>query len=250
MLKAITAGKSGRIPESARPGDPWSAAMRRSEDLLTASVFGRLAYLEPSLLWSLLRATFGSALPEFRVAELETVEFWPTWYDPTTKGTVEPDVFMQFKLGDPSKSIALIFEAKLGQHQYPLQWEREWVAYQNLITQGDADADEVFLLAIGGLTGHRLVLIENFSKTIHTKTSGEVSINAVAADWRRLADAVDQHSKVTAGANARILADIGEALALCGYRNVRGLSSICGMSRPQNSLASENVLKKWRFKPD
>ena len=98
MLKAITSGKSGRIPDGVKPGDPWATAIKQREDLLTSSVFEKLSYLQPVTFWSILRDTFGSILQDYKVVELENFDFWPRWNDPKTGGTVEPDMFAEFSV--------------------------------------------------------------------------------------------------------------------------------------------------------
>jgi orotidine-5'-phosphate decarboxylase len=95
-------------------------------------VFGRLAYLEDEVLWRIMRRTFGPSLPDLKVAELVDISFWPRWADALEADQeVEPDVFLDFKLGDPPTSVRLIVEAKLEKHpmQEARQWAREWVAY-------------------------------------------------------------------------------------------------------------------------
>jgi len=198
--------------------------------------------------WSILRDTFGSILQDYKVVELENFDFWPRWNDPKTGGTVEPDMFAEFSVGDPSKTIAIIFEAKLGQAQYALQWQRQWMAYQRLLKDGEVTADEVFLLAIGGLTGHRARVAEEYKDAISTDTSGEVSINAAAADWRRLTDVVFDHQGRSIGADSRILADVGEALALFGYRHTQSFGTMNSLPAPIHGQASLNVIRNWVFK--
>lgn len=46
MLVALTSGKAGRLKTEIAPGTSWREVFRASEDLLTASVFGRLIYLD------------------------------------------------------------------------------------------------------------------------------------------------------------------------------------------------------------
>lgn len=252
MLQAILSGKSGRIPEGVTPGSSWSHALKRSEDLLTSTVFERLAYLDAPLLWAILAETFGPPLPNFRVAELLNVEFWPTWADPTkdNAGTVEPDVFMEFHLGDPPQRVAVICEAKLGQLHYATQWQRQWMAYKRQVELGEASSDKVFLLAIGGLKGHRAQMVERFHDEIITETLGEVSINAVAADWSRLADAIDKALSDASNGSKRILTDIAEALALFGYRHLQTLSNLPALDAMRDPVSSLNTVMKMGFKND
>lgn len=68
--------------------------------MLTASVFERLSYLPGADLWSILHTAFPD-LPPYRVAELKEIIFWPRWKDiESDGGQVEPDVIMDFELGD------------------------------------------------------------------------------------------------------------------------------------------------------
>lgn len=252
MLQAILSGKSGRIPEGVTSGSSWLHALKHSEDLLTSTVFERLAYLDGSLLWKILEGTFGSALPSFRVAELMSIEFWPTWLDPTKggAGTVEPDVFMEFLLGDPAQRVAVICEAKLGQQQYSMQWQRQWIAYQQKVEIGEASSDRVLFLAIGGLSGHRTQMAERFHQEITLNTFGKVSVNAVAADWSALADAVHAAHQVATGGTLRLLADIAEALSVFGYRHLQALEGISDIPAMHDSAASFSVFKSLDFKND
>jgi hypothetical protein len=76
LLHAVLGSKAGKLPVSDGTVS-WRSAFRISEDLLTASVFGRLSYLDGPALWRVLRTTFGHSLPEYRVAELKEIAFWP-----------------------------------------------------------------------------------------------------------------------------------------------------------------------------
>ncbi|MGN7802501.1 hypothetical protein ACTJKE_07170 [Ensifer sp. 22521] len=210
-----------------------------SEDLLTASVFGRLAYLDGAMLWRILRRTFGSGLPEFRVAELNQITFWPTWAESgETNGTVEPDVFLDFKLGDPAISLRVIVEAKFGTYptQYAGQWVRQWTAYHE--ATGD-DGNRVFLAAIGGLGKNVEVTVEKIVTEI--AASGH-DIEVVAAGWDRLLTAIEEErAKPMDGSADRILDDIVTALGLAGYQHLRLLGSMPHHSRPWNPIANESL---------
>ena len=235
MLHAIIGSKAGRLPV----GDgeetvSWRKAFRVSEDLLTASVFGRLAYLEGEMLWRILRRTFGHPLPDLRVAELDDVQFWPRWDDAIeTDRSVEPDVFLDFKVGDPARPVRLIVEAKLGRHpsQEAVQWAREWVAYENRM--GD-DRHDVVLCALGGL-GKRV-------DEAVTRIADEVKalghdVMVAGAGWDRLLDALEEERRRPLGSAAtRIISDIITALGLADYQH---LKLPCDMAAPA-----------WRWNPD
>ncbi|WP_234879194.1 hypothetical protein [Sinorhizobium americanum] len=210
-----------------------------SEDLLTASVFGRLAYLDGSILWRVLRRSFGPPLPDFRVAELEGITFWPTWDEGgEANGTVEPDVFLDFKLGDPAISLRLIVEAKFGSYpaQYAEQWVRQWTAYHE--SNGD-DGNRVFLAAIGGLGKN---VEETVEKIVGKVTALGHDIEVVAAGWDRLLDALEEERNGPADrATTRIIDDIVTALGLASYQHLRLLGDMPYRPRPWNPTASASL---------
>jgi hypothetical protein len=246
MFRAILSGKSNRLPLALDQGTPWSAAFRRSEDLLTSTIFERFAYLEGSLLWKILRKTFGAILPNYRIANLTNIEFWPRWGDAVTGGTVEPDVFMQFEVGDPTVRIDLIVEAKLDGQQYAEQWHRQWQSYlEKYSNEGEESsrANAVYLLAIGGLNGSPgVAAVQRLTRTIEQKAVGSTQILAAAADWAHLATAVDDMSGVSTQSD-RILEDITEALALFGYRRMRAMSTLILLETSRDPVRSLNVFR-------
>ncbi|SCX03944.1 hypothetical protein [Agrobacterium rosae] len=220
MLQAVISGKAGTIPVGGRDEKvSWRKVFRISEDLLTASVFGRLAYLDDAVLWRIMRRTFGAPLPDLRVAELEDISFWPRWTDAIEDGrNVEPDVFMDFKLGDPAIQLRLIVEAKLWKYpsQDARQWAREWVAYQDAF--GD-DGQVAFLCALGGLG-------KKVDETV-TRIATEVlalghEIKIAAAGWDRLLEALEEERRSpTTRAMTRIIDDVVAALALADYQHLK-----------------------------
>lgn len=235
MLQAIVSGKAGRLPAS-EDSISWRTAFRMSEDLLTASVFGRLAYLDGAVLWRILRRAFGPGLPEFRVAELHQITFWPTWSESgETNGTVEPDVFLDFKLGDPAISMQLIVEAKFGTYptQYADQWVRQWTAYRE--AKGD-DGNRVVLAAIGGLGKNVEVTVEKIVREIAALGH---DIEVVAAGWDRLLTAIEEErAKPMDRSAGRILDDIVTALGLANYQHLRLLGDMPYHSRPWSRSAN------------
>ena len=215
MLSAILNGKGRRLPTSLPAGASLRMAFVRSEDILTATVFERLAYLDGPVIWALLVSTFRpSILPERKVAELTGIEFWPTWWPAGegSGGSVEPDVVMRFSVGDPPVEVVLVVECKLGGLQYPAQWAREWIAARS---EGAADeAAETYLLALGGLPTSAAAVVEAFTSKLRG-TAG-IEVKAAAADWRDLLRALDGLD-VPRQPDRRIVSDVKAALALHGY---------------------------------
>ncbi|MBY3151305.1 hypothetical protein HFO56_02750 [Rhizobium laguerreae] len=237
MLQAVISSKAGRFPvNNGEESVSWRKAFRISEDLLTASVFGRLAYLDDEVLWRIMRRTFGAPLPDLRVAELEDIAFWPKWSDAIEDDRkVEPDVFLDFKLGDPAAPVRLIVEAKLWKHpsQAARQWAREWVAYHD--ANGD-DGHAVFLCAIGGL-GRKM------DETVE-RIAAEVSalgheIKVAAAGWDNLLDALEEERlKPMPRATTRIIDDVVAALGLADYQHLKLPGAMIRNGRPWNPSAS------------
>lgn len=215
MLSAILNGKGRRLPASLPAGASLRMAFVRSEDILTATVFERLAYLDGLTLWKLFAATFKPrVLPERKVAELTGIEFWPTWWPAGegAGGSVEPDVVMRFSVGDPPVGVVLVVECKLGGLQYPEQWAREWIAAQSEVAA--EEAVETYLLALGGLPASAEAVVEAFTGKLHE--TGGIEVKAAAADWRDLLRALDGLD-VVRQPDRRIVFDVKAALALHGY---------------------------------
>lgn len=227
MLSAILNGKGRRLPTSLPAGASLRMAFVRSEDILTATVFERLAYLDGSVLWALLVATFRPrVLSERKVAELTGIEFWPTWWPAAegAGGSVEPDVVMRFSIGDPPVEVVLVVECKLDGLQYPKQWAREWIAARS--ADAADEAAETYLLALGGLPAGAAAVVEAFTSTLR-ETAG-IEVKAAAADWRDLLRALDGLD-VTRQPDHRIVSDVKAALALYGYADhvpMAGLSAM------------------------
>ncbi|TNM59862.1 hypothetical protein [Aliirhizobium smilacinae] len=245
MLIALTNGKAGRVKQDISVGASWRDLFRSSEDLLTASVFGRLSYLEGPMVWKILRRGLGFELPDYKVVELYNVEFWPTW--PEGDGaarTVEPDVFLQINVGDPSVQIDLIIEAKLGigLDQCADQWRRQWTAYHELPATIDGDA-KPYLIAIGGLGQHEASYL---SRILQDLQKGGHEVKALAANWPKLLEAVIAVGKETTDLrDTRILSDIVSALALAGYRQIQSFSGLTAHHRIDHR--SKAVLVDYNF---
>ncbi len=240
MLQAIVSSKAGRLPVGVgEESVSWRHAFKMSEDLLTAAVFGRLAYLEDEVLWRVMRRTFGSPLPDLKVAELVDISFWPRWTDALEADReVEPDVFIDFKLGDPPTSVRLIVEAKLGKHpmQEAQQWAREWVAYKN--ANGD-DEQIVFLCAVGGLGRNIGATVERIAAELAAQGH---DIKVAAAGWDRLLDALEaEREKPMTRPQARIIDDMITALGLADYQHLKLLGDLRPRSGTWDAVANATL---------
>lgn len=204
-------------------------AFVRSEDILTSTVFERLAYLDGPVFWALLAATFRPRiLPTRKVADLVHVEFWPTWGQAkaTLEKAVEPDVVLRFSVGDPAQEITLIVECKLGGLQYPDQWAQEWIAYQAENASEDGAA-ETCLLALGGLSTGAEAMVDAFTERL--RKSHGIEIKAAAADWRDLLKGLDGLD-LSRASDRRVVADVRAALALHGYSQYAPMSELSAIA--------------------
>lgn len=226
MLVALTNGKAGRLKSEVPSGTSWRQVFRASEDLLTASVFGRLTYLDGPALWTILRSTF-PGLPDYRMVELLDVEFWPRWLEEGEESTVEPDVFLQFQVGDPAVRIDVIVEAKFGTApaQYANQWRRQWTAYHAAREQEGEDVPRnVYLMAIGGMGARAPLHVERLLKELGKQ---DLQIRALAANWSDLLESLEDFlGKSVVRRDRRIVTDMIEALALANYRQVETLNTL------------------------
>jgi hypothetical protein len=219
MLHAIINGKGRRLPESVSAGDSLRKVFTKSEDILTSTVFERLAYLSGPLLWQILDSTFTPRfLPSRKVVELNSIEFWPTWGQSRESlgKAVEPDVVLHLSAGDPPQSVVLIVECKLGGSQDPDQWAQEWLAYEAEYASSESP-DQLWLLALGGLPFRSEETVTRFLDRIRRER--DIEVKAAAADWLDLLRALDT-LELRGMAERRIVLDIKQALDLHGYRAI------------------------------
>ena len=255
MLSAILNGKGRRLPDGLPPGASLRMAFKRSEDILTATVFERLAYLDGHTLWQILEATFRpKVLPTRKLVALDDVEFWPTWGQArdTIGKAVEPDVVLRLTVGDPPVKVVLIVECKLDGLQYPRQWAHEWIACQAQ-AQDDERADETYLLALGGVTRRTAAMVAEFTTVIGRDHA--IEIKAAGAGWQQLRDALENLS-VESAASRRVIKDVKAALDLHGFRSFRPMGDLVQVSgslgpvtQERSSLRFEEVAEPQLVEP-
>jgi hypothetical protein len=216
MLTAILHGKGRRLAEGLSADESLRAAFLRFEDLLTATVFERLAYLEPPILWQILRETFGiSGWSDESEVSLISIEFWPMWTaaSDTLGKAVEPDVVIQFAFGERHERVTLIVECKHRSLQAVEQLWQEWAAWEEESVSGD-EQDAVWLLALGGVR-HAKALVSEVQQ--HARQQGTERLNIAAAGWDDLLKSIAR-VRDCPGTNRLILADLVRALELQGNR--------------------------------
>lgn len=226
MLNSIIAGKAGRIPTTIQSGQSWREIVGISEDILTDLVFTRLSYLEPSLFWKVLRIAFKLPTPNYRVAKLKSINFWPNLENATNDGLrVEPDCHLTFELGDPGRMVSVLLESKLGDHGNPqsaLQWHREWQAYEHWVKDDECEIEETYFLALGGVGDNPAQTVTALKAT--AKQMGS-DVPAYGASWSGLTQVLD-NIDFSSEREGRILEDINSALAIAGHRSIRALETL------------------------
>lgn len=242
MLKAHHHNKLGRIvarftPEGdAWDGDRWRSAVANSEDALTSSVFARLSYLEPTVLWALLH----DSVERLSDQDLPTAPmnpewlFWPSWrLEPATQTErrVEPDVVLM----DRTARHVVVFEAKLHGWQEAEQWVGEIRA-----THEELHGWSVTFIAVGGLAPeqhHALAAIT----TARLGHSGSPGATLFSLRWPSLLAAIDRRRELR-GVHAgerHLLTDVADVLRACA-RTPTWFESL------QPSRVNESALNDWR----
>ena len=220
MLNAILSSKSGRVSPEDQQNLRWRDIFRGSEDLITATIFERLAYLAAETAWNLLASASGSQLHAYRLAEITTMEFWPIWSTEDRARGVEPDVFIAFELGDPVRKFHMIVESKYGGVQSAWQLKEEILAWRQAVLDEIDTPDHLVVVAIGGLrTGSRRQRLEDAFRDATVDladVAGELSL--VMIDWSDFARAFALH-KPQSPHEGRIVEDLRRSLELYGYHH-------------------------------
>lgn len=174
MLSAVLNGKrrgSGLLGRDFVFGDAEGA-----EDLLTASVFERLAYLPDDAFKEVMGDLLGK---ENAPGALEAMTFWPSWYEGEgdQRSRVEPDVVLQ------CKERIVIVEAKRYdgcQQQYADQLVRELRAAK------DKEFARPVLLAVGGMRSNGKEEVDRLRKEVYDAMNDKYEYDLVFISWRRL----------------------------------------------------------------
>lgn len=182
-----------------------------AEDVLTATIFERLAYLPESVL-----TTFFSQLLELDepIGTLDFIEFWPSW---SLKGKgIEPDVVLY------GSERTLLIEAKRyddSQQQYALQLAKELKAGWEC---GRLDNNPV-LLTIGGLQNYTSEIAVDLRAKINcelddTNPDYELICKSWYQVYQALEAAINNADKDSAKGLLRLLDDIASTFEWHGLR--------------------------------
>lgn len=241
MFKAVVRGKSGGVRTDIQNDDAVSGRIGLDipsirEDVLSAAVFTRLSYLPANRFWQLLCSIY-SNLPYREYVELKNIEFWPTWSHPDeARRFAEPDIFLQFEIGDPKKSVDLIIEVKrfeLGTVQSYKQHVDQISSYfadQEVIDKGDT----LYFLTLGGLGNEPETQVELLRQKALDKLNYETfnALNIDGASWSMLSNTFAKESKCWPETNKLLLSDLIEVFSYAGFKKRVYFSETINLLRP------------------
>ncbi|WP_346284597.1 hypothetical protein [Zoogloea sp.] len=208
MLSAVLNGKrrgTGFAGKQLALGDTSGA-----EDVLTATVFERLAYLPDLLLETFFDRFLGLDEPPGPLTE---IQFWPSWYMAGTR--VEPDVVLQ------GSERSLLVEAK--RHDHGLQQYAQQLARELVAGTCSGELRRPVLLTLGGLPEYTGAAAGQLGAQIDA-VLGDTSLDyeLVCRSWSHLYLALES-TVATAPADSRpglfrLLEDIAATYAWHGLR--------------------------------
>lgn len=208
MLSAVLNGKrrgTGLAGKQLVLGEASGA-----EDVLTATVFERLAYLPDPLLETFLDQLLNLDEPPGPLTE---IQFWPSWYMAGTR--VEPDVVLH------GCERSLLVEAK--RHDHGLQQYAQQLARELIAGTCSGELHRPVLLTLGGLSEYTEAAAGQLGAQIDAALGDAVvDYELVCRSWNQLYLALESTIS-TAPADSqpglhRLLEDIAATYAWHGLR--------------------------------
>ncbi|CAM3317739.1 hypothetical protein [Polaromonas hydrogenivorans] len=211
MLTAITSGKAGRIQiDGVEHKVSWREVFRRSEDLLTAAIFGRMRYLSETSLNSVMSLLIGKESAE-ELGHLQRIDFWRNLDGTHSRTRVQPDVLMWFD------NALVIVEIKppFGGDQYLEQWKAQIHAVVNLCAQdGENSPACVHFVGLG-----RNTLDVKEQSYEHFDTQGVFDLTLHTAEWEALSAAIPRMRVDALAADLAVFDDWLSAMELFGIQS-------------------------------
>jgi|GEM_PF-5509471 len=230
MFRAVLKGKSGSLQKDIS-ADGTSGSYGKielpsiREDVLTAAVFSRLSYLPDVEFWKILSDTF-PILPDRELAQLVNIEFWPRWkYEEKDRKFVEPDIFLQFEIGDPAHKVDLLIEIK--RHTFWTQQSSEQhidqISAYFLNEDEFEKGHEFFFLALGGLGSNSQLRMNSLSSNIQHRLTSDSKIqmaiqNICGSTWLTLIETLETFQTNSNGKHIYLISDLIEILTYAGFK--------------------------------
>ena len=234
MFKAVIKGKSGSVRsdienKTIEPKRIGFEIPSIREDVLTAAIFTRLSYLPAAKFWDILCRLY-PVLPYRELVILKNIEFWPYWRHPgKDRKSVEPDIFLQFEVGDPKTSIDLLIEIKRYENWTPQSFQQHIDQISGYYTNMDDAFDSgnsLFFLALGGLgnqpKSQMKLLEEHVIPGVKDVSESEFSKSHIGGtSWKKLSGVISNCLVEWDEPNKFILNDLIEILNHAGFTNRR-----------------------------
>lgn len=234
MLNAVLAGKKrGTGLQSQQTALELAEG---AEDVLTASVFERLAYLPEELLSDVLTDLLGKPF-----GLLQSIEYWPSWYLSNGR-RVEPDVLLR----DDQQTVLVEAKRYDGMRQQSARqlanellagWKEECLGSHSL------------LLTLGGLDetreSSRQQLLTDLLRQLPAGSDARFTL--VCRSWQQLYQALETHISPDSPAGCRrMLDDIAQCYAWHGLKThpMRWLSNL----QPLGLSGHPTAFATWSLK--
>lgn len=233
MLQAILHGKAGRVEAGAGESQRWADVFQAREDLMTAAVFGRFAYLSSPVHSHLVRQWLGVTEPLFD--DYESADFWPSYYveqqhesEPHSQ-RVEPDLVLKFG----SANVIIEVKPPAGGDQYFEQWHREVASFAQ---SGEGADIPLFFLAIGRVPAGKVAA--QWQASLKEEFANELTgINAI--EWQPLVNTLLEleKSELPNTQDRRVITDMLQAARLYGLKtSVYSWQSLLSAQLPSITL--------------
>ena len=226
MLQAILSSKAGRIGLEGESVS-WREAFQRSEDLLTATFFGRVPYLSDGALSALLGFMVGRPV---ELSGFEELELWP-YLENSSGNKVEPDVVLHFE----QELFVIEVKPPFGGTQSRMQWLNQIEAVKR--NEAYAEYEKIYFIALGNVGPEAL-----------EQSALPVRFEPMAAcEWETLRDWLRQDAHFLARQEKAILRDRQNAFELYGMAPmIPSWQPMVDMTRSIDLAAGLEQLQHWR----
>jgi len=238
MLTAVASGKAGRIQiAGVEHRVSWREVFRRSEDLLTATIFSRMRYLSESSLNSVMGLLIGKEAAQ-ELGLLQGIDFWRNLEGTHGRTKVQPDVLMWFD----DALVVVEIKPPFGGDQYLGQWKAQIHAVAHLCAQDDESFPAcVHFVGLGRNTRHvKSQSCEDFD------TQGAFDLRLHTAEWDTLSESIPRMRVSALGADLAVFDDWLSAMELFGIQSAayRWPELFAWASRRELSLDAIRCLPK------
>lgn len=214
MLKAILHGKAGRIRSEGDAPLSWRQVFRQREDLLTATIFGRFAYLSAACQQKILGFLLTPELACL-AGKVNEIQFWPRLKthginELEHRTLVEPDVWIC------CDGLDIVIEVKppFGGVQQETQWLAEVLAVNKASKQKEESRST--RLALVALGNNQCVAPSIAEKSIYQAINGPFSLHLM--NWPEFCYFFFSLRTEHFGTDLAVICDIIDAFSIFGLK--------------------------------